>query len=207
MNTGAVTTGHGTAHATTGLELFEFGMQGAAIVAPVAVAQPVEPGVITGNSGGDGNSQHGSQSASAESSASAGPAEPDIDPGNGVGLGNAQHASHPPLQGIMAAAEPIEPGVAPGNSAGHGNSQHGSQSASAKSSAAAEPAEPDIKPGNGVGHGNAQHPPHSAASSDMGRPSRLNPASHPVIVRATVTRSTVRSRPPQVISSSRAGRI
>ena len=45
MNTGAVTTGHGTAHATTGLELFEFGMQSAAIVAPVAVAQPVEPGV------------------------------------------------------------------------------------------------------------------------------------------------------------------
>ena len=95
VNTGAVTTGHGTAHATTGLELFEFGMQSAAIVAPVAVAQPVEPSVITGNSGGDGNSQHGSQSASAKSSAAAEPAEPDINPGNGVGHGNAQHAPNP----------------------------------------------------------------------------------------------------------------
>ena len=39
-NTGAVTTGHGKAHATAGLELFEFGMQSAAIVTPVAVAEP-----------------------------------------------------------------------------------------------------------------------------------------------------------------------
>ena len=135
VNTGAVTTGHGTAHATTGLELFEFGMQSAAIVAPVAVAQPVEPSVITGNSAGHGNSQHGSQSASAKSSAPAEPAEPGIKPGNGVGHGNAQHASNPAAAKASAAAEMTEPGVAQGNSAGHGNSQHGSKSASAKSSA------------------------------------------------------------------------
>ena len=57
-NTGAVTTGHGKAHATAGLELFEFGMQSAAIVAPVAVAEPVETGDAPGNSAGHGNSQH-----------------------------------------------------------------------------------------------------------------------------------------------------
>jgi VCBS repeat-containing protein len=192
-NTGAVTTGHGKAHATTGLELFEFGMQSAAIVAPVAVAEPVGPSVITGNSGGHGNSQHGSQSAPAKWSAAAEPAEPGIKPGNGIGHGNEQHASnsaaakasaaaeltapgvaavhsnsehpsHSASPSAMGAAEPIEPSVAPGNSASHGNSQHGSQSASAKSSAAAEPAEPDIKPGNGVGHGNEQHASNSAAA-------------------------------------------
>ena len=62
-NTGAVTTGHGKAHATAGLELFEFGMQSAAIVAPVAVAEPLETGDAPGNSAGHGNAQHASNSA------------------------------------------------------------------------------------------------------------------------------------------------
>ena len=66
VNTGAVTTGHGKAHATAGLELFEFGMQSAAIVTPVAVAEPLDTGDAPGNSAGHGNSQHADKSASAK---------------------------------------------------------------------------------------------------------------------------------------------
>ena len=67
-NTGAVTTGHGKAHATAGLQLFEFGMQSAAIVTPVAVAEPVETGGTPGNSAGHGNAQHADKSAPAKAS-------------------------------------------------------------------------------------------------------------------------------------------
>ncbi|NOJ50766.1 LuxR C-terminal-related transcriptional regulator [Bradyrhizobium archetypum] len=185
-NTGAVTTGHGKAHVAAGLELFEF-------VTPVPVAEPVEPSVAPGNSGGHGNSQHAAQSSSAKASEAAELAEPGITSGNDISHGNAQHASnsatakaaaaaepaepgvttgnsksehpsHSASASAMGAAEPIETSVAPGNSAGHGNSQHASQSAAAKASAAAELAEPGITSGNGISHGNAQHASNSATA-------------------------------------------
>jgi len=195
-NTGAVTTGHGNAHATAPLELFDFGMQSAATVTPVAVAEPAEPGVAPGNSAGHSNSQHASPSASERASAITEPVEPDDKPGNGAGRGNEQHTSNSNAAKASAAAESTEPGVtlghgnsehpshsasaskdaaesieigvAPGHGAGHGNSQHGSQSASEKASATAELSDPDVKPGNGVGHGNQEHTSNSNAAKTSG---------------------------------------
>ena len=157
-NTGAVTTGHGKAHATAGLELFEFGMQSAAIVAPVAVAEPVETGDAPGNSAGHGNAQHASNSAAAKASAANELTEPGVTPGHGH-----SHPSHSASASAMGAAEPVETGDAPGNSAGHGNAQHASNSAAAKASAADELTEPGVTPG----HGHA-HPSHPASASAMG---------------------------------------
>ena len=159
VNTGAVTTGHGKAHATAGLELFEFGMQSAAIVAPVAVAEPLETGDPPGNSAGHGNSQHASNAAAAKASAANELTEPGVTPGHG----NSQHPSHSASASAMGAAEPVETGDAPGNSAGHGNSQHASYSAIAKASAATELTEPGVTPGHGH-----SHPSHSASASAMG---------------------------------------
>ncbi len=158
-NTGAVATGHGKAHATAGLELFEFGMQSAAIVAPVAVAEPVETGDAPGNSAGHGNAQHASHSAAAKASAANELTEPGVTLGHGH-----SHPSHSASANAMGAAEPVETGDPPGNSEGHGNSQQASHSASAKASAAAELTEPGVTPG----HSNSEHPSHSASASAMG---------------------------------------
>jgi VCBS repeat-containing protein len=186
-NTGAVTTGHGKAHAALGLELSEFGMQSAAIVAPVAVAEPVDTGDAPGHSGGHGNSQHASHSASSKASAAAELTKPGVTPGHS----DAEHPSHS-ASANAGAAEPVETGDAPGNSPGHGNAQHASNSAAAKASAAneltepgvtpghghshlshlasasamgaAEPVEAGDAPGNSAGHGNAQHATNSAAA-------------------------------------------
>ena len=135
-NTGALSTGHGKAHATAGLELFEFGMQSAAIVAPVAVAEPIETSVAPGNSAGHGNSQQADKLASA-----------------------------------TGAVELIETSLGPGNSAGHGNSQQASELAPLRE-----------------------------------RSSRSKPVSHPVIARATATRSTLRRRAPLRERPSRSRR-
>ncbi|MDP1869768.1 MAG: response regulator transcription factor [Bradyrhizobium sp.] len=151
-NTGALSTGHGTA---VGPELFEPGMQSAAISAPVPVPV-VEPGVAPGNSAGHGNSQRASESASAQAAATE-MTEP------GVGHGNSAHSPHPASASAMGAAEPIETGVAPGNSAGHGNSQHASESASAKAAATGQ-AEPGVAPGNSAAHGNSQRASESASA-------------------------------------------
>jgi VCBS repeat-containing protein len=195
-HTGAVTTGHSEAPATAPLELFAFGVQSAATVTPVAVADPAEPGVARDTSVDHGNPQHASQSASEKVLATTELAEPDAKPGNGVGHDNEQHTSnsdaakpsaaaeptepgvipghgnpahpsHPASASANDAAEPIDTGVAPCHSAGHGNSQHASPSDIAKATADAEHVEPDAKPGNGVGHGNEQH----ASNSNAAKPS------------------------------------
>ena len=135
-NTGVVMTGHGKAHSTAGLELFEFGMQSAAIVAPVAVAEHLETSDAPGNSGGHGNSQHADKSASAKASTATELTEPDAPPGHG----SSQHADKSASVKASAANELTEPDVTPG----HGNSQHAAKSASAKASAATELTEPDV---------------------------------------------------------------
>jgi len=152
LSTGPLSTGQGKAHATAGLDPFEFGMQSAAIAAPVAVAKIVDTAVAPGNSAGNGNSQHASESASAKAAATK-LADPGVAPGNSAGHSNSQHASEP--ASATAATKLAETSVAPGNSAGHGNSQHASESASA--TAATELAEPGIAPGNSAGHSNSQH--------------------------------------------------
>ncbi|MEH2554377.1 VCBS repeat-containing protein [Bradyrhizobium algeriense] len=159
-NTGAKETGNGKAPATAGFEILEFGIQSAA---PVAVADPVEPSVAPGNSGGHGNPRHPSHSASAQALAAGELTEPGVTSGNGVGHNNA-HSSHPASASIMEAADPVEPGVAPGDGGGHGNPPHPSHSASAKASAAGELTEPGVTSGNGVGHNNA-HSSHPASAS------------------------------------------
>jgi len=110
----------------------------------MGAAEPIEPGVAPGNSAAPDNSQHGSRSASATSSAAAEPAEPGIDPGNGVGHGNAQHASNLAAAMAPVAAELTAPGIA----ALHSNSEHPSDSASSSVMGAAEPIEPGVAPGN-----------------------------------------------------------
>jgi len=152
-NTGAKETGNGKAPATAGFEILELAMQSAA---PVAVAEPVEPDVAPGNSGGHGNSSHASHSASAKASAAGELTEPGVTPGNGVGHNNS-HASHSASASAVEAAEPVEPGIASGNGGGHGNSSHASHSASANASAATpQPAEPAFGTG-GAGHEPAFH--------------------------------------------------
>jgi hypothetical protein len=81
----------------------------------MGAGEPIEPGVAPLNSAGHGNSQHGSQFASTESSPAAQPAEPDIKPANEVGQGNAQHATNPAAANASAAAEPPEPAPATGD--------------------------------------------------------------------------------------------
>jgi DNA-binding NarL/FixJ family response regulator len=157
-NIGAVTTGHGGAHATAGLDLFEPGVQYFAIAVPIAVASPVQPGVITDNSESHGNSQQASQSASAGSSAADESADSGIVPGNGNG--NAQHASNPAGSKASAVAGSVEPDVKTHKSEDYGNSQHASQPASAGASAADESADPGVVRGNG----NAQHASNLAAA-------------------------------------------
>ncbi|QHO75866.1 DNA-binding response regulator [Bradyrhizobium sp. CCBAU 051011] len=190
-NTGSKEAGNGKAPATAGFEILELAMQSAA---PVAVAEPVEPDVAPGNSGGHGNSPHPSHSASAKASAAGELTEPGVTSGNGVGHNNS-YSSHQASASTVEAAEPVERGVARGNSDGHANSPHPSHSASAKASAAgeltepgvtsgngvhknshsshqasastveaAEPVEPDVAPGNSGGHGNSPHPSHSASA-------------------------------------------
>ena len=153
-NTGVVTTGHGKAHATAGLELFEFGMQSAAIMVPVAVAEPLETGDAPGNRAGHGNSQHAEKSASAKASTANELTEPDVTPGHG----NLQHADKSTSAKVSTANELTEADVTPG----HGNSHHADKSASAKASTANE-TELDVTPG----HGNSQLS-HSASANAMG---------------------------------------
>jgi hypothetical protein len=81
----------------------------------MGAAEPIETSVAPGDSAGHGNSQHGSQSASANGSEAAERAEPGIMPGNGVGHGNAQHASNPAAARASAAAQPPEPTSATGD--------------------------------------------------------------------------------------------
>jgi hypothetical protein len=156
-NTGALSTGHGNAHAITGLQPFEFGGQSAAIAAPVVVAEPIETSLAPGNSAGHDNSQQASEAGSAVGAIE--PIETSLAPGNSAGHGNSQHASE-----AGSAIEPIETSLAPGNSAGHGNSQQASESASA--AGAVEPIETSLAPGNSASHGNSQQA--SEAGSAVG---------------------------------------
>jgi hypothetical protein len=156
-NTGALSTGHGNAHAITGLQPFEFGGQSAAIAAPVVVAEPIETSLAPGNSAGHDNSQQASEAGSAVGAIE--PIETSLAPGNSAGHGNSQHASE--AGSAAGAAEPIETSLAPGNSASHGNSQQASEAGSAVG--AVEPIETSLAPGNSAGHGNSQNAPQSAA--------------------------------------------
>jgi hypothetical protein len=149
-NAGTMAAVNGKAPAT-GFEILEFGMQSAT---PVAVAEPVEPDVAPGNSGGHGNSPHASHSASAKALAADELTDPGVTSGNGGGHDNSQ-PSHAASAGIKEAAEPVEFG-ARGNGSGHGNSPQPSQPAAANASAAAQPAEPASGTG-GAGHEPAFH--------------------------------------------------
>ena len=182
-NTGVVMTGHGKAHSTAGLELFEFGMQSAAIVAPVAVAEHLETSDAPGNSGGHGNSQHADKSASAKASTGTELTEPDAPPGHGSsqhadklasakastaneltepdvtpGHGNS-HPSHSASASAMGEAELVEIGAPPRNGGGLDNSPQASQSA------VADPTGPDLATGKSGGNSNWQQASHSAASN------------------------------------------
>jgi RNA polymerase sigma factor (sigma-70 family) len=147
-NTSAATNGHGAAHANTGLQPFEPGTQGAAIVTPSPLAEPSAPG----NSGGHSNSQHASNNATANATEAPEPIEASAAPGNSGGHGNPQHASNPVAANASSAAEPTEPGVAHGN-----NSSPPSHAASANAAQALEPTAISVAPGNSAGHGNPQH--------------------------------------------------
>jgi RNA polymerase sigma factor (sigma-70 family) len=158
-NAGAAATEHGKANVTAGLQSFEFAMPGAAIVTPVAVAEPVEPDAAPGNSAGRANAQHASNPAAAKALAT----EP-TEPGAAPGHDNSEPPAHSAAASRLGTAEPAETGAAPGNSAGHANSQHASNPATAKALAAAvEPTEP----GAAAGHNNSEPPAHSAAASKM----------------------------------------
>ena len=158
-NTGAVTTGHGKAHATAGLELFEFGMQSTAIVTPVAVAEPVETGGTPGNSAGHGNAQHADKSAPAKASTANELTEFDVTPVHG-----SAHASHSALASATGAAEPVEIGASPAKGGGLDDSPQASQSA------VAEPTGPDLNTGKSGGNNNWQQVSHSAASNVSAAP-------------------------------------
>jgi len=149
-NIGAAPIVHGTPHLTAGLELFGFGMQSAAIAAPVAGI--FEPSAAMGGSPGHDYSQHASDPASANALEAGELTEPGVTPGSGADHNNT-HSSHSTSASATEAAELVEPGVAPGDVGGHNNSQNASQSTSAKPSAA-ELAEPS----DTQGHGNLQHP-------------------------------------------------
>ena len=196
-NTGALSTGHGNAHATAELEPFEFGVQSAAIAAPVAVAEPIETSLAPGNSAGHGNSQQASESASAA----------------GAVTSRSKPASHPviaratAIRSTLRSRPPLRerssrsrPGLAPGNSAGHGNSQHASEAGSAQrerpsrsrlashrvtaratvtrsrlrrrrsATCAAESMNRRSHPGNSAGHGNSQHASESASAAGAVEP-------------------------------------
>ncbi len=223
-NTGALSTAFGNVHGTAGLEPFEFGVQSAAIAAPVAVAEPIETSLAPGNSAGHGNSLQASEAGSAVGAIE--PIETSLAPGNSTGHGNSQQASE--LASAAGAVEPIETSLAPGNSAGQGNSQHASELASA--AGAVEPIETSLAPGNSAGHGNSQHASESGSAAGAAEPIETslapgNSASHgnsqqaseagsaiepietslaPVTARATATRSRLRSRPPLRERSSRS---
>ena len=160
-NTGALSTGHGNAHAITGLQPFEFGGQSAAIAAPVVVAEPIETSLAPGNSAGHDNSQQASEAGSAVGAIE--PIETSLAPGNSAGHGNSQHASE--AGSAAGAAEPIETSLAPGNSASHGNSQQASEAGSA-----IEPIETSLAPGNSAGHGNSQQASESASAAGAVEP-------------------------------------
>jgi hypothetical protein len=163
-NTGALSTAFGNVHGTAGLEPFEFGVQSAAIAAPVAVAEPIETSLAPGNSAGHGNSLQASEAGSAVGAIE--PIETSLAPGNSTGHGNSQQASE--SASAAGAVEPIETSLAPGNSAGQGNSQHASESASA--AGAVEPIETSLAPGNSAGHGNSQHASESGSAAGAAEP-------------------------------------
>ena len=130
------------------------------LTAPVQVLS-IELGNAPGNSGGHGNSQQASNSASTKASAAPELIEPGVTPGHS----NSQHPSHSASASATGAAEPAETGNAPGNSAGHGN---------AKAPAANEPTEPGITPGHG------HSPPHTRRQQALWeRPSRSETAGAP----------------------------
>lgn len=152
-NIGAETIGHGNPHATVGLELFNFSMQSAAIVAPVA--EIVEPGAATGNGRAHDDGQHASQSGALKASEAAEPAQRGAQPDNGVAHGKSEYASKSAAEGTPPAAAQDGPAEAPG----HDNSQHPSHPASAKTAADVEPAELAAT----SGRGNSAHPSSSAS--------------------------------------------
>ena len=122
-NTGALSTAFGNVHGTAGLEPFEFGVQSAAIAAPVAVAEPIETSLAPGNSAGHGNSQQASESASAAGAVE--PIETSLAPGNSAGHGNSQNAPQSAAinasDGAQAAAAASETGGADQELAFHFN--------------------------------------------------------------------------------------
>ena len=169
-NSGSLTTAHATAHAAVGLQTFE-----SAIVTPVAVAEPAAPG----NSGGHGNSQHGSNKAKANTAEAAAPVETSAAPGNSGGHGNSQHGSNKAKADAAEAPGPIETSSAPGNSGGHGNSQHESNKAKANAAEAADPVETSAAFGNSGGHGNSQHGSNKAKANAAEAPGPVETSSAP----------------------------
>ncbi|MDP1584638.1 MAG: hypothetical protein Q8M18_14555 [Bradyrhizobium sp.] len=116
----------------------------------------IETAVAPGNSAGNGNPQHATDSVSASAPARAEPIETAVAPGNSAGQGNSEHDSEPAFASATVTADPIKTGVAPGNSAGRGNSQHASQSAVPNASEPAQPAEAASETG-GAGQEPAFH--------------------------------------------------
>ena len=154
------------------------------LTAPVHVLS-IELGNAPGNSAGHGNSQQASNSASTKASAAPELMEPGVTPGHS----NSQHPSHSASASATGAAEPAETGNAPGNSAGHGNSQHASNSAAAKAP------RPTSRQNRASHPATATRPLHTRRQQALWeRPSRSKLPAHPVIARATVTRSTPRTR-------------
>ena len=166
-NVGADTIGHGNPHANAGL-LFDFNMQSAGIVTPVAVEEISEHGNATRNGQGHDSSQYALQSHGAKGSEAANLAD-DGQSNNGVAHGKSEHASK------SAAGE--EPPTAAlngsGDVSGHDNSQHPTHPASAKSSDVG-PTEPADKPG----HGNSDHASKSAAVETPGMDGSGNAPGH-----------------------------
>jgi RNA polymerase sigma factor (sigma-70 family) len=156
-NSNAAANGHGTAHATAGPQSFEFGTQSAAIVTPVAVAEPSAPD----NSAGHGSSQHASNNAAANATEAADPVETSAAPGNSGGHSNSQHAAA--AASTTEAPDPVATSTAPGNSGGHSNSQHAA--AAASTTEAPDPVATSTAPGNSGGHGNSQNAAKSAAAN------------------------------------------
>ncbi|WP_262047264.1 response regulator transcription factor, partial [Bradyrhizobium sp. Bra78] len=120
-------------------------------VSPTGLNDIVQPGVITADNAGPGNSEHASEPGSANAAATES-AEADSAPGNGAGNGaehRAEAADDSPGLAKKAEAGGVEHGnsahaanaseaaesVAAADSASHGNSEHASEPGSAKAAA------------------------------------------------------------------------
>ena len=131
-------------------------------------------------------------------------------PGNSAGHGNSQHASNSAAANASAANEPTEPGVASGH--GHSSPSYSAsasvmgdgRAASGERGQVARPPRirqlrthqrPTSRQNRASHPATATRPQHTRRQQALrGRPSRSKLPAHPVIARATVTRSTPRIR-------------